>query len=116
MRKLNLLLITALMFILISSIFVSAERTKVYGNSMSPTIQDRDTIYIDRRPKDIRLNDIILFPSWIKQAGNVEYFTLHRIVGVTKTHYITKGDNNPYTNTELVKKEDVIGKFIRVIK
>ena len=74
----------------------------------------RDLVYIDRRTRDIRLNDIVLFPSFVFKVGNVEYFTLHRIIGVTKTHYITKGDNNTETDG-LVLKEKVVGKFVRVI-
>jgi signal peptidase I len=77
------------------------------GGSMYPLIHNGDVVIIQSTPKYKR-GDIILY-----KIDNIP--TCHRIL--SNGEFIkTKGDNNPWVDEYNIKKEDVIGKVIRVIK
>lgn len=79
------------------------------GRSMYPLIrQNSDLVIIEKRPADsLRKRDAILFKSDGK-------FILHRIVRVTESGFITRGDNN--IAEETVGRDQVLGLLTGVIR
>lgn len=74
------------------------------GESMKPTINEGDFLIL-RHQDTYQKGDIISYKS-IKN-GDVT----HRVIEV-KDGYLTKGDNNNFTDTQTVKNADVYGKVI----
>ena len=121
----NKICIFILMFLLVGSMITIGARETLSScpsNSMYPTIRCDDTVYIKTSLKkgDVRINDIVMFPNpfvpkLIQGSHTTLFYVLHRIVGVTKYGYITKGDNNNFKDQWLLNKSSVEGKFIRVI-
>lgn len=107
----------------IAYVFASVITLDSNSNSMYPTINKTSKVLIKDNPKlsEIKLNDIVLFSNpFVKSlsyGNHITYFyVLHRIVGITKTGYITKGDNNNYTDDWILNKTKIEGKFIKLIK
>ena len=82
----------------------------VLTGSMKPTINSGDIVIVKEinNVKDIKENDIISF----KIKGSV---VTHRVKEVYKEkgeyYFITKGDANSGTDTELINKKDLEGKY-----
>lgn len=75
---LYLVIIFALTFLFITFI---AQRTEVSGSSMEPTLQDKDSLLVDKisyRLRDPERFEIIIFPY---RYGNNQYF-IKRIIGL----------------------------------
>jgi signal peptidase I len=75
---LYLLVVFGLTFLFITFI---AQRTEVSGSSMSPTLQDRDSLLVDKityRFSDPKRFDIVIFPY---KYGNNQYF-IKRVIGL----------------------------------
>lgn len=92
------------------------------SHSMYPTINCTNSVYINLT-QNVRLNDIIVFRNpdnfTVFRGRSVEeYYVMHRIVKVNRTHFITKGDNNTYddfiNHGWVVNKKDVIGKVYKI--
>ena len=81
----------------------------VISGSMEPTLKIDDFV-IMKRPKDIKVNDIVSYKS-----KNSKYETLHRIVSINGDEIITKGDANN-TEDEPIKKDQITGIYIGKIK
>lgn len=81
----------------------------VISGSMEPTLNIDDFV-IMKRPKDIKVNDIVSYKS-----KNSKYETLHRIVSINEDVVITKGDANN-TEDDPIKKEQITGIYIGKIK
>ncbi|WP_022763982.1 signal peptidase I [Butyrivibrio sp. XPD2006] len=97
---LYLLVIFALTFLFITFI---AQRTEVSGQSMEPTLHDRDSLLVDKvtyRFSDPKRYDIVIFPY---QYGNRQYF-IKRIIGLPGETVRIDTDGNIYINdTQLVE-------------
>ena len=84
----------------------------IASGSMIPTLDIGDVIISKKvAEKDIKEGDIITFTEGEGKVYNVT----HRIVEIVKdggkTLYRTKGDNNNTKDDELVKYENVVGKY-----
>lgn len=80
---------------------------QVISGSMSGTIEIKDIVIV-KITKDIDKNDIITF----KSNNN---FVTHRVLEEDNEKIITKGDANN-TEDSPIKREDVVGKVVFVIK
>lgn len=78
------------------------------GTSMNPNINPGDLIIVKKSNK-YDVNDIISFIS------TDNYVTTHRIVDITNTGYVTKGDSNNYTDHSNVTIGNIYGKVVLVI-
>ena len=82
----------------------SSMETEIYSGDLA-IVKEVDT-------KEIKKNDIIAF----QENGIV---ITHRVIDIVEengaTRYVTKGDNNEEADNELVKPEQVEGKFIHRI-
>ena len=78
---------------------------EVISGSMEPTLHIGDMIIINTKAKDYKKGDIITFYD---KNGS---FVTHRIVSISDTELITKGDNNN-TNDEPNVPENIIGKYV----
>lgn len=87
---------------------IGYETTIVMSNSMSPLLQAGDVVVL-RRDDNYRVGDIIQF-----RRGEVFY--LHRIVSETKSGYRTQGDFNPIADRQTVKKSEIYGTAIGVLR
>lgn len=81
---------------------------KAKGNSMLPFIRDgRDSVAL-RKCEDPQVGDIVL----VKLPDR---YVMHRIIAHEGDSYTMMGDGN-LRGTEHFKKEDVLGKVIRIIR
>ena len=79
------------------------------GISMRPMIlSGRDVIVVDKKTQRLKPLDVALY-----MRGDKDY-VLHRVLKVTDTGYIIRGDNCYYD--EVVKEEDVIGVLTEYFK
>lgn len=102
----------------IRSIFGQSALT-VQTNSMSPTFDKGDLIYIDTEfnPDDILVGDVITYQALldVNDDGEFEWvFNSHRVVDIQDDingyhHYYTQGDNNALPDSESVHENLVIG-------
>ena len=72
----------------------------VRGSSMEPLLRDQDIVVIEHSP-EIKLGDIIVY------RNDYNLLVVHRVVALVhcvdgKVLYITKGDNNPYLDIEIL--------------
>lgn len=87
------------------TVFFCAHR----GNSMQPTLSERDLLEIEpygRRP--MRRGDVIFFthPQEDKPA-------VHRVMRISSEGILTRGDNNNLMDPWVLRAEDVIGRVVR---
>lgn len=78
----------------------------VCGNSMQPTLNDKDIITI-RRQNNYNIGDIVVF--WYKDSE----LLVHRILKIDKNYYC-KGDNS--FRLENINPELILGKVVKVNK
>ncbi len=76
--------------------FVQADTRRVDGHSMLPTLEGGDLVVIQSVPiGDVHVGDIIVYNGYCSSLGES---VVHRVVSVTSSGLITKGDNNPETD------------------
>lgn len=79
------------------------------GVSMRPMIvSGRDVVVIERKTQRLKPLDVALY------MRNDKDYVLHRVLKVTETGYIIRGDN--CYSDEIVKEEDVIGVLTQYFK
>lgn len=101
-----LLYIAAVIVIVYLIIHFVGQRTEVQGNSMKPTLQDHDNLWIDKmtyRFKDIERFDIVVFPY----MGS-DTFYIKRVIGMPGETVFISEDGYVYINGELLE-EDTYG-------
>ncbi|WP_034452117.1 signal peptidase I [Butyrivibrio sp. AE2032] len=97
---LYLLVIFVLTFLFITFI---AQRTEVSGSSMEPTLQDRDSLLVDKvsyRFHDPDRFDIIIFPY---KYGDKQYF-IKRVIGLPGETVRVDYDGNIYINGNILEE------------
>ena len=88
--------VAAFILLLSWAYFVQADTRRVDGYSMLPTLEGGDLVVIQGVPiSDIRVGDIIVYNGYCSSLGQS---VIHRVVNVTSSGLITKGDNNPETD------------------
>jgi signal peptidase len=97
--------------IIISAIpFPNGMKTYVVkSGSMSPTIKAGDVIFAVGQ-QNYGINDIVTYSPKVK-SETIETIT-HRIVEIHDGNFVTKGDNNPDTDTDTVTLKQIKGKYI----
>ncbi len=108
-----ILIITCLMSY---NAYVKKEEVFIFGfkpyitisGSMEPELEVNSLIIIKKGGfDDIEVGDIISFK---KQGFNVN--ACHRVIEITESGFITKGDNNEYADSGYVAKENYVGKLV----
>ena len=99
---LNTIIYLAVVFVL-TFLFITfvMQRTDVSGQSMEPTLMDKDSLLVDKisyRFKDPSRYDIVIFPY---RYGNDEYF-IKRVIGLPGEKVRIDYDGNIYINDELL--------------
>lgn len=100
---------TILFWLLTTSILHSNPNYfKVEGTSMYPSLKPGTTVLTDNSVTLDKLNnrDIIVFKF------NNEY-VIHRLIKTNNT-MITKGDNNPYKDKEILNTRTLVGRVIKI--
>jgi signal peptidase I len=86
-------------FILFLVVFAFLELTytrRVDGTSMLPTLEEGDLVVIQNVPfSNLQVGDIIVYNPPCSATGSS---VIHRIIEPSGGGFITKGDNNPYTD------------------
>ena len=90
--------------------FLGIKSFVIVSESMEPTINKNDVIFIKEVPKeDLKIGDVISF-----KVGN--YINTHRILRIEEKNgeivYITKGDNNNSEDRGYVKFQEIEGKYL----
>ncbi|WP_410509848.1 signal peptidase I [Methanosarcina hadiensis] len=102
------LLIIGIIFILSTGIPTgSVQLMTVTGNSMEPTITARDVILVDTAETQPVIGDIVSYYYTFEE--NERLIVTHRIVGIEKGGYRTKGDAYAEPDDYTVSPEDVVG-------
>ncbi|MBI5848192.1 MAG: S24/S26 family peptidase [Nitrospirae bacterium] len=78
------------------------------GRSMSPFIQDKETVIIEPPSRTLRVGDVILFKTERNQL------IFHRIVGKKRDGYLTRGDAASHPDG-IVPHRAVLGRAVRVV-
>lgn len=82
----------------------------IVSGSMEPTLHIGDIIIIKEvNPEELDINDIITF---IEGDSAVTHRIVEIILEGGKTSYKTKGDANNANDSELVKQENIQGKYV----
>ena len=95
---LYLLVIFVITFLFITFV---AQRTEVSGSSMEPTLQDRDSLLVDKisyRFDDPKRYDIVIFPY---KYGDKQYF-IKRVIGLPGERIRVDMDGNIYLNDAIL--------------
>jgi len=88
--------VAAFALLLFWAYFVQADTRRVDGTSMLPTLEGGDLVVIQGVPiSDVHVGDIVVYNSLCSTSG---LSVVHRIVQVTSSGLITKGDNNGATD------------------
>jgi len=95
----TVLYVVAFSLLLLWAYFVQADTRRVDGHSMLPTLEGGDLVVIQNVPiNDIHVGDIIVYSGLCSSLG---VSVIHRVVAITGSGLITKGDNNPGTDQAL---------------
>ncbi len=99
--------------------FVQADTRRVDGHSMLPTLEGGDLVVIQNVPfSDIHVGDIIVYSGVCSTGGES---VVHRVVQITSSGLITKGDNNNgpdqtlHIATSPITAQCIEGKVVYVI-
>ncbi len=88
--------VAAFALLLFWAFFVQADTRRVDGYSMLPTLEGGDLVVIQNVPiSQIHVGDIIVYSGLCSAGGES---VVHRVVDITSSGLITKGDNNPNTD------------------
>jgi hypothetical protein len=75
------------------------------GSSMKPTFLPGQLLYVRTGTKGIQAGDIIVFKDPSKDS-----LVVHRVVSLSSTGFITRGDNNIHYDTCPVGPEQIVGR------
>ncbi len=112
--------VAAFALLLFWAYFVQADTRRVDGFSMLPTLEGGDLVVIQNVPLDqIHVGDIIVYSGLCSTMGES---VVHRVVQITSSGLITKGDNNPQPDQYLhqiatgpITQQCLEGKVVYVI-
>ncbi|MCC4771430.1 signal peptidase I [Methanosarcina sp. DH2] len=85
----------------------SVQLMTVTGSSMEPTITASDIIVVDTTETQPVVGDIVSYHHTFEE--NERLIVTHRIVGIEKGSYRTKGDAYTEPDDYMVSPEDVVG-------
>ncbi len=118
----DLLSVAVLLFLvglLLSPFYLKTSHPVGYveGNSMLPTYEEGDLVIIyGKDVEHIEVGEVIVFRVGFEGAPD---FVIHRVVAIKETsgdlYFKTKGDNNPFNDTELwgwIPEENIVGVVI----
>lgn len=98
-----------LVFLRPTSLGGPADYIVVSGTSMLPTFKPGDLVVV-RRARSYHRGDVVTYRVPHAQPG-AGARVIHRIVGGSpSTGFVTKGDNNGYTDLWRPKRSDVVGR------
>jgi signal peptidase I len=101
-RKTSIFLVGFVIFLVVFAFALLTYTRRVEEHSMLPTLEQGDLVVIEKVPaSSIHLGDIIVYGgscSSILDSNGAPISVIHRVVNVTSRGFITKGDNNPYTD------------------
>lgn len=88
--------VVAFAILLFWAYFVQSDTRRVDGTSMLPTLEGGDLVVIQRVSlSNVQVGNIIVYNNLCSTGGES---VVHRVVNITSTGLITKGDNNPVTD------------------
>lgn len=100
----NIIYVVVVLAITIFIICFVGQRTKVDGDSMYPTLHDKDNLIVDKisyRFHDPERFDIIIFPY----QGSNKVFYIKRIIGLPGETVQIDYDGNIYINGEILEED-----------
>jgi signal peptidase I len=101
-RKTFIFLVGFVIFLVVFAFALMTYTRRVEEHSMLPTLEQGDLVVIENVPaSSIRAGDIIVYGgscSRFLDTNGAPISVIHRVVNVTSSGFITKGDNNPYTD------------------
>ncbi|QWB99652.1 signal peptidase I [Mycoplasmatota bacterium] len=96
--------------------FLGITSLAVQSDSMKPTFEEGDLIFIDKdvNPEDLEIGDVITYEDFmLTDEGTITYYNTHRIVEIDDSglviRFTTKGDNNPTNDARRVSENEIIG-------
>jgi signal peptidase I len=96
-------LVAFVLFLLVTAYALLTFTRRVDGISMLPTLEEGDLVVIAKVPfNSIQQGDIIVYsgPCSAVYYNGVPAPVIHRVAEITGAGFLTKGDNNGYTDQE----------------
>jgi signal peptidase I len=90
-----------IIFLLVFAFALETYTRRVDGTSMLPTLVEGDLVVIEKvPPSSVHVGDIIVYggPCSAISVGGAIAPVIHRVVSKDSVGFITKGDNNGYTD------------------
>lgn len=84
------------------------EVLRVMSDSMNPIFKKNDIIIIQEQ-NEYKVGDIVAF---VTSDGNI---VTHRIIEKNENEFYTKGDNNNTKDKTIIYKNNIIGKFKKIL-
>jgi signal peptidase I len=101
-RKMSIFLVGLVIFLVVFAFALLTYTRRVEEHSMLPTLEQGDLVVIENMSaSSIHVGDIIVYGgscSSLVDTNGAPISVIHRVVNVTSSGFITKGDNNPYTD------------------
>jgi signal peptidase len=124
-RKTFIFLVGFVIFLVVFAFALLTYTRRVEEHSMLPTLEQGDLVVIEKVPaSSVHVGDIIVYGgscSSILDSNGAPISVIHRVVEVTSSGFITKGDNNPYTDqaagiaTGPITQDCIEGKVVFVV-
>lgn len=118
-RSTSVYLVGLVVFLVLFAYLELVYARRVDGVSMLPTLEQGDLVVVQNVPYgDIHVGDIIVYDPPCSATG---FSVIHRVVEVTSSGFVTKGDNNGGTDQALriasspVTPDCVVGKVTFVV-
>ncbi len=106
-RTLTGLVLLAVAFTLLAPRAIGGQNTFVItrGSSMLPTIHPGDFV-VTRAADSYQVGDVVAY-----RDPKLGQLVLHRIIGREGVRYVTRGDNNTFTDPYLSTRGDIVGRL-----
>lgn len=102
-------LIFGFLFLIMNTIFpLRLFSYAVAGRSMAPSLPEGSLVYV-KKENTYNRGDVVTFKT------KTNHVLTHRIVDSENDIFITQGDANAVSDTEVIKKEQVLGKTFLTI-
>jgi signal peptidase I len=115
----SIYLVGLAIFLIVFAYVLLTYTRRVDGTSMLPTLVEGDLVVVQGVPvTDIHLGDIIVYGYPCSTGGQS---VIHRVVAVESGGFVTKGDNNAYTDqssniaNSLITQDCIAGKVVFIV-
>jgi len=111
--------VVLIVVVIVLGVFILTYTRRVSGVSMLPTLESGDLVVIQPvKASSLANGTIIVYGSPCSASGEA---VIHRVVGTQNGGFITKGDNNPYSDQRAgiavtpIYQDCIVGRVVFVV-